>query len=431
MTGSDERDLDGFFSSARVTGRDDAVTLTADSYRDFLFPADDPHVAEWRGQGWEEFAARRTDHPFVQQLLDDWRSLYDEPFRGVTSDGVVRDVWRLDADGRNDPEVAAAAMRARDALSDDERAAFAHAVDAPEWRAWSNPEFAIFRVGVRLEDLSDDKVAALLALVRASLSPEGYARVTEAMRLNGFLGELTGLPRVMNDRSYFMSLFGDPSSGDDAWGWQLFGHHVALNFVTVAGREVVAPQFIGAEPALTDGDRPPIFDRRERIAIALASSLTPSQRADAVVYESVLDQAMPEGRLHPADERHLAGAFRDNRVIPYEGILASALSDDQRGLLRDIVEDFHLLLRDEQRAAAMADYDRHIDDTRFCWYGATDGTQPVYFRIQSPVIVAELDNHAGVWLSNTEPARFHVHTTLRLPNGNDYATAYRRQAAAN
>ncbi|WP_203137888.1 DUF3500 domain-containing protein [Microbacterium sp. JZ31] len=51
----------------------------------------------------------------------------------------------------------------------------------------------------------------------------------------------------------------------------------------------------------------------------------------------------------------------------------------------------------------------------------------VAWRTSSPVIVTELDNHAGVWLANKLPARFHVHTTLRLPNGNDYGKAYLAQ----
>jgi hypothetical protein len=29
-----------------------------------------------------------------------------------------------------------------------------------------------------------------------------------------------------------------------------------------------------------------------------------------------------------------------------------------------------------------------------------------------------------VWLNNRLPARFHVHTILRLPNGNDYGREY-------
>ena len=420
--------LDDFFTTDRVTARDEEITLTTDSFREHLYDHDDPVLAQWRGLDYVEFSRRKRSPDFVQELLGDWRELYEEPFVGVTTDGTVRDVHRLRPPSDPDPAPARAALRVLDLLDPAQREAVNHAVDAREWRAWSNPEFVIHEVGLRLEDLASEAVDAILGLVRASLSPEGYDRVLEAMELNGYLGELVDLPALMNDRSYWFSLFGEPAV-DGSWGWQLFGHHVAVNFVSVAGRHVIAPVFLGAEPALSD-ERPPLFDARERLAIELASSLDAGQREQAVVYASVLDPAMPEGRLHPADERHVAGAFRDNRVIPAEGICAAELTDHQWSLLRPVVEDFLLLLVAPQRAATMADVDAFRDETWFAWYGATDGSQPFYLRVQSPVVLAELDHHAGVWLSNQLPARFHVHTTLRLPNGNDYGRAYVRQLPA-
>lgn len=419
-----QNDIDDFFSSDRVSGREQAVELDSTSYREHLIDLDDPLLADVRGMNYEEFTADRYRADFLRELLDFWKGLYDEPFVGVTADGTVREgLYRLPAAAEPDPASTIAAERLLALLSEEERGRIAYPLDAPEWRGWSNPEFVFFRNGLRLEDQREEVVRAILAVVEASLSPQGYERACEAMDLNGYLGELTSLPTIMNNRSYWFSIFGEPSA-TEPWGWQLFGHHLALNFVTVGGRDVIAPVFIGAEPALSDGERPPLFDARERVAIRLGESLTPAQRERAVVYRSVLDPTMPEGRLHPADERHLAGAFRDNRVIPYEGIRASELDDAQRALLREIVADFLLLLREDQREATLADYDAHVDDTWFSWYGATDGSQPFYFRIQSPVLLAELDHHAGVWLNNRLPARFHVHTTLRLPNGGDYAKAH-------
>ncbi|MBA8991142.1 hypothetical protein FHW23_002407 [Curtobacterium pusillum] len=415
---------DEFFSDDRTTGVEGVVELPGGDFRDFLLDPDDPTVAQYRGESWDVYSAERTAPSFVQELLASWRRLYDEPFRGVTNDGAVREgLYPLPVGAPGDPSLREAAERLLRTLDAEERERFTHPVDAPEWRAWSNPEFVIHRVGLRLEDLDEPEVRAVHDLLRASLSPEGYERVRTLMSLNGFLGDLVGLPTVMNDRSYWVSMFGTPS--DDApWGWQLFGHHVAVNFLAVGDRHVIAPVFLGAEPAVTDDGRPGVFDEREAVALRLAASLTDAQRERAVVYASVLDPAMPEGRLHPADERHVAGAFRDNRVIPYEGIPAAELDAEQLGLLRAVVADFLLLLREPQREATLRDYDAHLDDTWFAWYGATDGTQPFYLRVQSPVILAELDHHAGVWLGNRLPARFHVHTTLRLPNGNDYGRAY-------
>ena len=421
-----EEQLDDFFSSARVSGREEVIELSGTDYRKHLYPLDDPTLVPWRGMSYQEFSDARRDDPFLQELLEDWNALLAEPFVGITTDGsVVPDVYRLPTQRGDDADIDRAAERALAALSPEQREAASHDLDAQQWRAWSNPEFVFHRVGVRLEDLTEDQVEAILGVLEASLSPEGFERVREAMALNGFLGELTALPTILNDRSYWFSVYGEP--GSDAWGWQLFGHHVAVHFVTVAGRHVIAPVFIGAEPALSEGARPPIFAEREEAALRLAGSLTESQRKMAIVFNSVLDPAMPEGRLHPADERHVAGAFRDNRVVPYEGVSARDLIDEQWSLVLEIVEDFLLLLRPQQRALTMADVEAQRDETWFSWYGATDGTQPFYCRIQSPAILAELDHHAGVWLSNRLPQRFHVHSTLRLPNGNDYGRAYIRQ----
>ncbi|QAY59838.1 DUF3500 domain-containing protein [Microbacterium protaetiae] len=428
MTELTDHDIDGSFSTARINVRSDDILLTSDSYREFIYDHDDPAIAKFRGLDYEAFADEKKRPSFVQDLLASWQALYDEPFVGITTDGtLVPGLYPLPKRTEpNDERMVTAAYHFLATLDAPQRAAVNHAIDAPEWRAWSNPEFVIHRVGVRLEELSRDAADAALSLVAASLSPAGYERVREAMSLNGYLGELTDLTPLMNERSYWFSLFGTPST-TEPWGWQLFGHHVAVNCIVVGGRQVIAPVFLGAEPALSDGAHPPLFADREAQAIRLGESFTDAQRAKAVVYRSVLDPAMPEGRVHPADERHVAGAFRDNRVVPYEGICVREFDDAQRRLLREIVDDFLLLLPDHQRALTMQLVGAHLGDTWVSWYGATDGSQPFYLRIQSPVIIAEMDHHAGVWLSNRLPARFHVHTTLRLPNGNDYGRAYLAQ----
>lgn len=424
MSTESEEDIDGYFSTARTAGRQEAVRLRDESYTEYLIDHDDPRLADFRGMGYQEFADDRyAAASFLRDLQAYWLSLYREPFRGITSDGVVEEgLYPLPDSMPLDPAPAGAVERFLATLTPEQVETVSYPIDAPQWRAWSNPEFVIHRVGLRLEELDEKAQAAALGVMEASLSPTGHARVVEAMELNGFLGDLVDLPRIMNARSYWFSVFGDPTAGG-AWGWQLFGHHVAVNFVSVAGRHVVAPVFLGAEPALTDGARKPIFAEREALALQLAGSLTEDQAAQAVVYTSVLDPAMPQGRLHPADERHVAGAFRDNRVVPYEGIQVSRLSAEQQELVWRIVEDF-LLLKDEQRRLTMETVRSHASRTWFSWYGALDGTEPTYLRIQSPVVLVELDHHAGVWLDNRLPARFHVHTTLRSPNGNDYGKAY-------
>lgn len=61
-----------------------------------------------------------------------------------------------------------------------------------------------------------------------------------------------------------------------------------------------------------------------------------------------------------------------------------------------------------------------LGETYFCWIGGFGDEDPFYYRIRSPVICVEFDPHAGVFLLNAEPAKYHTHTLMRTPNGNDY-----------
>ena len=70
--------------------------------------------------------------------------------------------------------------------------------------------------------------------------------------------------------------------------------------------------------------------------------------------------------------------------------------------------------------ATLHEIERRLDETRFCWIGGVTEDDTFYYRIQSPVILIEFDQHSGVFLANQDPARFHIHTIVRSPNGNDY-----------
>jgi hypothetical protein len=79
----------------------------------------------------------------------------------------------------------------------------------------------------------------------------------------------------------------------------------------------------------------------------------------------------------------------------------------------------------------MKDVEEHFSNTYFCWIGGQENNQPFYYRIQSPVTLIEFDHHAGVFLDNSEPQDFHVHTLVRTPNGNDYGIDLIRQHYEN
>ena len=136
---------------------------------------------------------------------------------------------------------------------------------------------------------------------------------------------------------------------------------------------------------------------------------------------------MPPGRVHPGDERHLAGAFQDNRIIPVEGICVADMPPAAIDLVLEIAEQFVLPLPDGPRAARLREIREHLPEISFSWIGGHLPGDVFYYRIQSPVIIAELDHHCGVFLDYDTPQPFHVHTVLRTPHGNDYGRAYLRQ----
>jgi hypothetical protein len=141
----------------------------------------------------------------------------------------------------------------------------------------------------------------------------------------------------------------------------------------------------------------------------------------------MVDPAMPPGRVHPGDERHLAGAFQDNRVIPSEGIRVADMPEPAQDLVMAIVERFLALLPAGPRAARLREVRAHLDETWFSWIGGWKPGDVFYYRVQSAVIIAELDHHCGVFLDYDTPQPFHVHTVLRTPHGNDYGRAWVRQ----
>src|SRR5204863_96826 len=134
-----------------------------------------------------------------------------------------------------------------------------------------------------------------LALVEASLGTEGYLAVRTMMRINGFLGRVVDLESILGEMSYNIALFGTPHP-EEPWGWQLFGHHCAVNCMVVDGRMVVSPVFLGAEPDVVDeGPHAGVetFGPRIELALELMSRLTPGEREQAVLFDHMVDPAMP------------------------------------------------------------------------------------------------------------------------------------------
>jgi hypothetical protein len=261
-------------------------------------------------------------------------------------------------------------------------------------------------------------------VIEASLSPEGFATVRNAMKLNAALGELVDdYSDTLTEFSYWFTIYGDPSSGQP-WGWQVMGHHVDLHYIFVDSQIAFAPVFIGAEPTVAvsgvhRGVR--AFDDETQLGLALRRAMQPGQESEFLLSRSIAAADLPPELAGPWNGRHVGAAGRDNLVLPPEGIRASDLSGAQQELLVALLRVYINRMPSVHAGRKLDQVVRHFDETRFLWRGGDDDVAPFYYRLHSPVLLVEYDNHPGVFLGNEEPARFHVHTIAREPNGNDYA----------
>jgi hypothetical protein len=401
--------------------------MSTDDYHPFVPKAQQSKVA---GAIPRDHAKARLQNPRAQGLFASWQGLFEQPFRGITADGcVIPDLYALRPEGAPTSAMTEAVNALLARLSPDQRKACCFPVGSPQWRHWQNTELYVEDYGLRLDEVGEPLREAAMAVLAASMSAHGYALSRDVMRLNRFLGDLVGGPAVLGEWSYIFCLFGEPSASEP-WGWQLFGHHLVLNCFVLGSQMVLTPAFWGAEPSYADhgpfkGIR--IFQDEERAGLKLMRSFSAQQQQRAIVAHSMMGGDLPEGRRHFADNLHLGGAFQDNRIVPYEGLRGDALSAVQRRDLMDLVEKYLAVLPDGPRRARLAEVERHLGDTHFCWIGGFAEDSPFYYRVQSPVTFIEFDHHAGVFLTNAEPAKFHVHTIVRTPNGNDYGFDLLRQ----
>jgi Protein of unknown function (DUF3500) len=368
--------------------------------------------------------------PFLQSVLDAAARALAEPLVGISADGKVRrGLFPLRATGVSTRPILDAAEEFLATLDTAQRTKVMLDAEARERREWFNIHGNFFRHGLILEDLARAQREAAMRLMSATLSARGFAQARDVMRLNGMLVEITGRTADYGEWPYFITLFGMPSAGAP-WGWQIDGHHLNLNFFVLGDQLVITPSFMGSEPcSVTSGPLAgtSVFVPEARAGLALIRSLGAEQTTRAMLGDSILPDDLPPALNHPVYGRMVAGAFRDNAVVPYEGVRGDALSDAQRRLLLTLVGTYVGWARDGHAAVKMTEVEAHLDETHFAWMGATGDEGPFYYRVHSPVVLIEFDHQAGLIFDNAAPTHHHVHTLIRTPNGGDYGADLLRQ----
>lgn len=379
-------------------------------------------------------AKGRLALPRAANLFKEWGELAGQTFKGITTDGQkIGGLYGLRDESAPVAEMTEAAGTLIAELTPEERARAVQPVESNHWREWQNTEIFVEKHGLRLESITTEKRDLVLAVLRKSLSHNGYDNAINVMRLNAFLGDLIGAPGVLGQWSYNFCFHGTPAT-ESPWGWQLWGHHLAVTCVVIGGQMVLTPSFLGAEICYADEGRfkgLTMFQDEQRLGLQLFNALPASDQQRARLGFDLGGTDLPKGRVHFADYLMLGGAFQDNKVVPLEGLNAASMGARQRKHLLDLVNAYVGAMPEGPLQAKMADVERHLEHTHFCWIGGNGPTDPFYYRIQSPVIFIEFDHHPGLFLTNTEPLGFHVHTVVRSPNGNDYGFDVLRQHYAH
>jgi hypothetical protein len=176
---------------------------------------------------------------------------------------------------------------------------------------------------------------------------------------------------------------------------------------------VLSPMLLGSEPVTAEAGvykGTTVLCEEEAEGWAFMDALTPEQRAKALI-----------GMELPFDG--YASGFKDNIVVPYDGLPARDMTDAQRQKLVSLITLYTDRLPAGHAQVRLDEVTQRLDDTVFAWIGEFDPVSPFYYRIYNPVIFVEFYHQPGVALPNTGYNRRHAHALVRTPNGNDYGRA--------
>ncbi len=345
-----------------------------------------------------------------------------QPFTGVTTDGtVVPKLFAARSTGVSTAPVVTAAKAFLASLSGPQRTRTLFPVDDPEWRKWMNQHFYV-RQGVGFEEMTEAQRAAAFGLLKASLSAKGLTLTRDIMRLNHTLGELNNNDFVQyGEWLYWVTVMGTPSA-TEPWGWQIDGHHVIINYYVQGDQVVMTPTFVGSEPVTATSGKyagTSVMQDEQNKGLAFMTSLDAAARAKATIAAA------------KTANNNQTEAFKDNVVMPYQGVKASELPPAARSALADLIGLYVGIMDDGHATVKMTEVKAHLADTWFSWVGATTPDAVFYYRIHSPVVLIEFDHQTPVGIrlpdGSRGPTRQHIHAVVRTPNGNDYGRDLLRQ----
>lgn len=250
------------------------------------------------------------------------------------------------------------------------------------------------RKGLAFRDMTEPQQLLAHALLETPLSHQGYFKAVTIMSLDQVLYEMENHAPRREAGQYSVSIFGTP--GKEPWGWRVEGHHLSLNFTVADGEVATTPSFFGANPAeVKTGPRTGlrVLAREEDLARAFVKSLTPEQRAVAIITTN-------------APQEIITGNNRRVSALQPVGIPVSELSREQHDKFMELLHEYVFRYRDE---LAETDWKKiqqaEPGKLHFAWAGGIEPGEKHYYRIQGPTFLMEYDK--------TQDDANHIHTVWR------------------
>ena len=280
------------------------------------------------------------------------------------------------------------------ALGDEDRKKVAFEFDAPHRIDWQF--IPMERPGLSFGDLKPEQLLLGTSLLQTGLSHQGYATSMQVMVLESVLHEMEDLNPKRDPSKYHLFIFGQPST-ENTWGWRIEGHHLSVSFTIADGQAIAStPLFFGASPAKVSvgnlkGLR--VLGQQEDLGRELVRNLSAEQKEIAVV-----------GSKAPKDVINGPGVVA--KAIQPVGLQAKDMTDDQKDMLRRLIDSFVHQIRPELAAADLKEIeDAGFENVSFAWMGFIQPEKPHYFRVQGPTFIVEYDN--------TQNKANHVHVVWR------------------
>ncbi len=311
---------------------------------------------------------------------------------------LVAMVTVIPAPPKSSSEIAAAAANFLGSLTEEQRSKAVFAFADEQRKDWHY--IPRDNEGLPFKELTDAQKPLAHVLLQSTLSSAGYHKTTTIMYLDQVLYELErarGREATVRDPGrYWIAVFGTPSA-EGTWGWRIQGHHVSLNFSSMANEITVAsPAFFGANPhEIRSGPFAGlrVLGAEEDIARELLGMLTDQERETAMLE----GEAPQDIILNPGREAELLG---EPKGLPF-----SAMNGDQQQVLWMLIEEY---ARNQSRELADAQIARiqqaGQEKIHFAWLGGIERGTVLYYRVHGPTFVIEY---------NTQGQGNHSHTVWR------------------